>query len=239
MIWLLILVTTSIGAIVVYVDLNELYQTVRIQTTIKNTMLPIFRIPFPSIGLCPRNRLNWKMLETEAVDHFLGANVSAAQKDLFVKFFTAAGDPHLSRLNEMSNFFGNKTLTDELHMLDHLDLREVYKFIQFRCQDLFHTCRWRGNPVNCCDVIEYQFTEAGLCFVFNTEISPASRQKAVSKRIHPHTMRIIKDKIIINHSRGTTNITRFAHRIMARAPAWISFCGSTDPSFDLESGASM
>ncbi|XP_039493847.1 pickpocket protein 19 isoform X2 [Drosophila santomea] len=184
-IWLLILVATSIGAIVVYVDLNELYQTVRIQTTIRNTMLPIFRIPFPSIGFCPRNRLNWRALENEAVHHFLGANVSAAQKDVFVKFFTAAGDPHLSRLNEMSNFFMNKTLTDELHMLDHLDLREVYKFIQFKCQDLFHICRWRGNEVNCCEVIEYQFTEAGLCFVFNTEISPASRLKAKEDKYYP------------------------------------------------------
>ncbi|EDV53208.2 pickpocket protein 19 isoform X1 [Drosophila erecta] len=185
LIWLLILVATSIGAIVVYVDLNELYQRVRIQTTIRNTMLPIFRIPFPSIGFCPRNRLNWMVLENEAVHHFLGANASAAQKHLFIEFFTAAGDPHLARLNDMSNFFENKTLSDELHMLDHLDLREVYKFIQFKCQDLFHICHWRGNPVNCCELIEYQFTESGLCFVFNTEISPVSRQKAKENKYYP------------------------------------------------------
>jgi len=84
----------------VYVELSEVYQSVRIQTTIRNTMLPIFRVPFPSIGLCSRNRLNWKLLENGAVEHFLGANVSAAKKDLFIKFFTAAGDPHLARMNE-------------------------------------------------------------------------------------------------------------------------------------------
>ncbi|XP_017130963.1 pickpocket protein 19 [Drosophila elegans] len=185
LIWLLILVTTSIGAIVVYVDLNELYQTVRIHTTIKNTMLPIFRVPFPSIGLCPRNRLNWRLLENGAAEHFLGANVSAAQKDLFVKFFTAAGDPHLSRMNEMSTFFRNETLVADLHLLNDLDLREVFEYLQIRCQDLFHACRWRGNPVNCCEVFEHQFTESGLCFVFNTEISPASRKKASEDRYYP------------------------------------------------------
>uniref|UniRef100_A0A6P4FNE2 Pickpocket protein 19 n=1 Tax=Drosophila rhopaloa TaxID=1041015 RepID=A0A6P4FNE2_DRORH len=179
LIWLLILVTTSIGAIVVYVDLNELYQTVRIQTTIKNTMLPIFRVPFPAIGVCQRNRVNWMLLENGAAEHFLGANVSAAQKDVFIKFFTAAGDPHLSRINEMSNFFSNASLVADLHLLDGLDLREVYMYLQFRCQDLFFSCRWRGNPVNCCEVFEHQFTESGLCFVFNTEISPSSRKRAV------------------------------------------------------------
>ncbi|XP_016952170.1 pickpocket protein 19 isoform X2 [Drosophila biarmipes] len=184
-IWLLILIATSIGAILVYVDLNELYQSVRIQTTIKNTMLPIFRIPFPSIGLCPRNRLNWKLLENGAAEHFLGANVSAVKKDLFIKFFTAAGDPHLSRMNEMSRFFMNETLASNLHMLDSLNLRDVYKYIQFKCQDLFKMCRWRGNPVNCCDVFEDQFTESGLCFVFNTEISPRSRKRAKEDQFYP------------------------------------------------------
>ncbi|XP_017083076.1 pickpocket protein 19 isoform X2 [Drosophila eugracilis] len=185
LIWLLIMVITSIGAIVVYVDLNDLYQTVRIQTTIKNTMHPIFRVPFPSIGLCPRNRLNWRLLENGAVEHFLGANVSASQRELFIKFFTAAGDPHLARMNEMSSFFSNQTLTSDLHMLDHLNLRDVYKYIQFTCQDLFHICRWRSNPVNCCDILEYQFTESGLCFVFNAEISAASRKRAKEDKYYP------------------------------------------------------
>jgi len=164
----------------VYVELSEVYQSVRIQTTIRNTMLPIFRVPFPSIGLCSRNRLNWKLLENGAVEHFLGANVSAAEKDLFIKFFTAAGDPHLARMNEMSSFFTNETLTSNLHMLDSLNLREVYKYIQYQCQDLFKICRWRENPVNCCEIFEQQFTESGLCFVFNAEISQVSRKRAVS-----------------------------------------------------------
>ncbi|KAH8338593.1 hypothetical protein KR059_011747 [Drosophila kikkawai] len=184
-IWLLILVTTSIGAIVVYVDLNALYQSVRIQTTIKNTMLPIFRVPFPSIALCPRNRMNWRILENGAAEHFLGANASEVQKDVFIRFFTVAADPHLARLAELSNFFQNETLTANLHLLDGVDLAKVYEYIQFRCQDIMHACRWRGNPVNCCEVFELQFTESGLCYVFNTAISPASRQREKEDKFYP------------------------------------------------------
>ncbi|KAH8271456.1 hypothetical protein KR018_011882 [Drosophila ironensis] len=184
-IWLLILVATTIGAIVVYVDLNNLYQTIRIQTTIQNTMLPIFRVPFPSIGLCPRNRMNWVVLENEAPYHFLGPNVSEAQKDLFIRFFQAASDPHLSRLEEMSKFFKNASLTADLHLLNDLDLMEVFRYLQFKCEHLFSACRWRGNPVNCCDIFELQFTESGLCFVFNSNISPASRKRAMEDKFYP------------------------------------------------------
>ncbi|KAH8332310.1 hypothetical protein KR074_000859 [Drosophila pseudoananassae] len=184
-IWLLILITTSIGAIVVYVDLNNLYQSIRIQTTIRNTMHPIFRVPFPSIGLCPRNRMNWIVLENEATSHFLGANVSDIQKDLFIKFFYAASDPHLSRLGEMSRFFSNETLTADLHLLNGLDLAEVFKYIQVKCEHLIFSCRWRGNPINCCEYFELQFTESGLCYVFNGEISPESRRKAKDNKYYP------------------------------------------------------
>lgn len=172
---------TTIGAIVVYVDLSALYQSVRIQTTIKNTMLPIFRVPFPSIALCPRNRIDWRMLENgAAAEHFLGVNATDVQKDVFIRFFSAAADPHLSRLAELTTFFRNETLAANLHMLDGVDLAQVYEYIQFRCQDILSACRWRGNPVNCCQVFELQFTESGLCYVFNTVISQASRQRAVS-----------------------------------------------------------
>ncbi|KAH8383005.1 hypothetical protein KR009_006223 [Drosophila setifemur] len=184
-IWLIILLATSFGAIIVYVDLSDLYQSVRIHTTIKNTMLPIFRVPFPSIGICPRNRMNWRLLRDEAPNHFLGANVSDAQKDLFIKFFNAAADPHLSRMNEMSSFFRNATLTADLHLLDSVDLAEVFKYLQFKCEHIFSACRWRGNPVNCCEIFELEFTESGLCYVFNSQISKASKQKAKENKYYP------------------------------------------------------
>lgn len=164
----------------VYVDLNNLYQTIRIQTTIRNSMHPIFHVPFPSIGLCPRNRMNWIVLENEAPSHFLGSNVSDIQKDLFIKFFYAASDPHLNRLGEMSRFFSNESLTADLHLLNGLDLAEVFKYTQVKCEHLIFSCRWRGHPINCCDYFELQFTESGLCYVFNGEISPESKIKAVS-----------------------------------------------------------
>ncbi|XP_041447670.1 pickpocket protein 19 [Drosophila obscura] len=184
-IWLLILVATSIGASVVYVDLSELYQSVRIQTTIRNTMLPIFVAPFPAIGICPRNRVNWNKLENEAPYHFLGPNITAAQKQLFISFFTAASDTHLTRLTEMSSFFGNATLAADLPLLNGLDVAAVIEYIQLECSDIFSVCHWRGNPLNCCEIFELQFTESGTCWVFNSLISPATKQKAKESKYYP------------------------------------------------------
>ncbi|XP_017041599.1 pickpocket protein 19 [Drosophila ficusphila] len=185
LIWLVILVATSIGATVVYFELNELYQNVRIHTTIKNTMHPIFRAPFPSIGICPKDRLNWVLLENGAAEHFFGPNVSALQKEVFIKFLYAADDPHLSRISEMSSFFENETLVANLHLLDGLNLREVYEYTQFKCQDIFSSCRWRGKLVNCCEIFENQFTESGLCLLFNSAITKASRKRAAEDKYYP------------------------------------------------------
>ncbi|XP_034664752.1 pickpocket protein 19 [Drosophila subobscura] len=184
-IWLLILVATSIGASIVYVDLSELYQSVRIQTTIKNTMYPIFVAPFPAIGICPRNRVNWYKLENEAPYHFLGPNISATQKELFVRFFTAASDSHLTRMREMSSFFSNATLAADLHRLDGLDVAAVIEYVHLECSDVFSACQWRGNPLNCCEIFELEFTESGPCWVFNSLLSPAMKQKAKESRYYP------------------------------------------------------
>ncbi|XP_026850675.1 pickpocket protein 19 [Drosophila persimilis] len=184
-IWLLILVATSIGASIVYVDLSELYQSMRIQTTIKNTMYPIFAAPFPAVGICPRNRINWIKLENEAPYHFLGPNISAAEKELFVRFFTSAADSHLTRLTEMSSFFNNAPLAANLTLLDVLDVATVIEYVLLKCSDFFSACLWRGNPQNCCEIFELQFTESGSCWVFNSLISPARRQKEKDNKYYP------------------------------------------------------
>ncbi|EDW81151.1 uncharacterized protein Dwil_GK11905 [Drosophila willistoni] len=185
-IWLLLLVATSICAIFVYVDLTELYHAVRIQTTIKDSMQPIFFVPFPSVGICPRNRVNWIKLERDGPNHFLGANVTEAQKQLFISFFSAAGDVHLNRLNNMDSFYANATLASSVSQLDELNVSEVLEYLQLECKDIFYACNWRGMPKNCCEIFELEHTESGLCWVFNSEVSPAMRKKAREDQFYPY-----------------------------------------------------
>ncbi|XP_030370430.1 pickpocket protein 19 [Scaptodrosophila lebanonensis] len=187
-IWVLLLIATTICATLVYIDLTERYNSVRIHTTIEDSMLPIFYSPFPSVGLCLRNRINLRKLQHEAVEHFLGTNASAADREIFVRFFTAASEVHLNRMYVMGKFFNNATLAMAVSRLDHLNVSEVLRYARLDCKDFFVECNWRGQSHNCCEIFEHERTEAGYCWVFNSAVSPKMRQRAKNDKYYPlHT----------------------------------------------------
>ncbi|XP_034488710.1 pickpocket protein 19 [Drosophila innubila] len=184
-IWLLILVGTFICATIVYVDLAALYNSERTQTTIENTMTPIFYVPFPSVGLCMLNRVNWFVLENEASDIFLGVNASKEKKEIFKHFFAAVSNMHFNNMRSLSNFFRNESLAAGIGELDGLDVTNVLKHINLRCTDNFVECNWRSKPYNCCDLFELQRTELGNCWVFNSQVSTETRQRGKEDKYYP------------------------------------------------------
>ncbi|KAL7726844.1 hypothetical protein ACLKA6_001911 [Drosophila palustris] len=184
-IWLLILVGTFICATIVYVDLTTLYNAERVQTTIENTMQPIFYVAFPSVGLCSRSRVNWFTLENEAPDYFLGANASQEKREIFKKFIEAVSDVHFNEMKSLSKFFSNESLARGINQLDDLDVTEVLKYINLKCRDIFVECNWRSKPYDCCDIFELQRTELGYCWVFNSLVSEESRQRRKEDKYYP------------------------------------------------------
>lgn len=174
------MVGTCICATIVYVDLTELYNSARVHTTIEDSMQPIFFVQFPSVGLCPRSRINWPRLQQEMPEQFLGSDASAEKKELFRSFFAAASGVHLNDMRSLGEFFENSTLAAKISQLDGLDVAKVLETLNLECTDLFTSCQWRGKPHNCCEIFELQRTEFGFCWVFNSAISEQMRQREVS-----------------------------------------------------------
>ncbi|XP_060647099.1 pickpocket protein 19 [Drosophila nasuta] len=186
--WLLILIGTFICATIVYVDLTALYNSERVQTTIENTMQPIFFVPFPSVGLCLRSRLNVLALENEATDLFLGANATQAKKELFQHFILSVSDIHFNDMRSLTKFFANETLAANLSQLDGIDVTKVLEYTNLRCTHIFVECSWRSKPYNCCDIFELQRTELGYCWVFNSQISPKTIRMAKESKYYPRRL---------------------------------------------------
>lgn len=134
-------------------------------------------VPFPSVGLCMRNRINWFMLENEAPDFFLGVNASEEKREIFKHFFAAVSDVHFNDMRSLSKFFRNESLAAHIGQLDDLDVSNVLKYINLQCPDNFVECNWRSKPYNCCDLFELQHTELGNCWVFNSQVSQESRKR--------------------------------------------------------------
>ncbi|EDV92698.1 GH18904 [Drosophila grimshawi] len=184
-IWLLILVGTFICATIVYIDLSALYNSGRVQTTIENSMQPVFRISFPSVGICPRSRINWLKMQQEVPQQFLGANATQEQKDVFIQFFTAVSTVIFEDMSNLKNIFENQTLAANVHQLDGLDVSSVLRYAHHDCTDIFVECKWRGKQQNCCEIFELQITELGICWIFNSAVSVQMQQRAKVDKYYP------------------------------------------------------
>ncbi|XP_017863369.1 PREDICTED: pickpocket protein 19 [Drosophila arizonae] len=184
-IWLLILLGTFICATIVYVDLTELYNSARVHTTIEDSMQPIFFVPFPSVGLCPRSRINWPRLLKETPEEFLGSDASAEKRELFKSFFAAASGVHLRDMHSLGSFFENSSLAGQIRQLDGLDVVKVLEALNLNCNDFFKSCTWRGKQHNCCEIFELQRTEYGFCWVFNSAVSAEMQQRQREDKYYP------------------------------------------------------
>ncbi|KAH8359598.1 hypothetical protein KR093_007786 [Drosophila rubida] len=187
-IWLLILIGTFICATIVYVDLSALYNSERVQTTIENTMQPIFFVPFPSVAFCLRSRLSMYTLENEVTDVVLGINASQAKRELFQHFILSVSDIHFNDMSSLSKFFANESLVANISQLDGIDVTQILEHTNLKCSEIFVDCSWRNKAYNCCDIFELQRTEMGFCWVFNSQVSAKTRRLAKEDKYYPRRL---------------------------------------------------
>ncbi|XP_037941616.1 pickpocket protein 19-like [Teleopsis dalmanni] len=185
-IWFLILVATSIGAILTYFELADLYYTQRIQTTIMNSVHPIFYISFPSIAICARNRINYERLSA-ARSLFLPSNVSKESIDVFNTFFEHFEDLRFNKISHLARLFNNATTEKQLSLIKDVNVLEVVNFLSFTCEELFSDkCYWRRKSYNCCDLFTMERTEVGFCQVFNSVIDKGKKERKKNDKYYPY-----------------------------------------------------
>ncbi|XP_067203931.1 pickpocket protein 19-like [Linepithema humile] len=133
-------------------------------------------LPFPSVTLCPNDRVDWnRALELES--RILPNDAKQADLKTFRKI--------LGRLSMMS--FGD---FDELTFLKNqnvsifsdINITEVLREVMPRCDDLLSECWWRNGDRNCCEIFEVQKTEYGFCYSFNSELSQTYRPDPLDSR---------------------------------------------------------
>lgn len=178
-IWLLIIIATTVACCVVYFDLSELYYNQRIQTTVEDSVHPLFMVAFPSIGLCLPYRIDWQRLQNEAVKEFLPSNASAETIQTFYAFFDILGSLKFSDLERLAPLFSNNSQVN-LSLIDHLNINSVMRYLTYSCTEAFvGHCVWRNKRYNCCDLFALERTEVGFCFIFNSMVNPDDKAKAV------------------------------------------------------------
>ena len=174
--------TTSVCCVIVYFDLAELYYTQRLQTTVADSVYPVFTVPFPSVAICLRNRIDWPRLHSSAAQRFLPPDADNETMHTFYRFFESLADIKFYSLHRLGHLFNGATKVN-LSLIAGVDVLAVMEYLLFPCSEVFNSfCNWRFKSYNCCELFHVERTEMGFCYVFNSGISEKAKEKAVSVR---------------------------------------------------------
>ncbi|XP_039494491.1 pickpocket protein 19 [Drosophila santomea] len=176
-IWCVLLIISIALSYFFYLLLSERFVSQKLQTVVHDPQYPVFLVPFPAVGICTDNRINWQKLEA-AKEQFLPVNASVelveSFTDLVSRLETLRFGSYLSSLAQLED--------DNLEAVSFVNLTELALFLTLRCEDIMvqKSCLWRSSAFDCCEYFVLEKTEFGFCLVFNSEISP--RSKAIKQR---------------------------------------------------------
>uniref|UniRef100_A0A1I8P754 Pickpocket protein 19-like n=1 Tax=Stomoxys calcitrans TaxID=35570 RepID=A0A1I8P754_STOCA len=170
LIWTALVITCVALTCIAYGMLAERYSAQKLQTVVDNSQYPVFQIPFPAVGVCPNNRINWNKFEAAKAE-FLPRPAEPNVVEVFTTF--------VERMESLvfGQFESFAEMDDiNLELLDDIDVSNLTKFMSLRCEDIFvnGTCSWRRVAFDCCSFFIMERTELGYCFVFNSIMTPES-----------------------------------------------------------------
>ncbi|KAM7361117.1 pickpocket 20 [Cochliomyia hominivorax] len=188
LIWSALVITCVTLVCIAYLILAERYSAKKLQTVVENSQFPVFQVPFPAVGVCTHNRINWQKFE-QAKAKFLPPTADKALLEVFTNF--------VERMETLrfGHFEAFKEMQDvNLEALDFIDVTKLARFMAITCEDIManNTCYWRKMSFECCSRFILERTEYGDCLVFNSELSPESAitQQNLGKQFYPyHTSR--------------------------------------------------
>ncbi|XP_076649232.1 pickpocket protein 19-like [Halictus rubicundus] len=125
----------------------------------------ISSVPFPSVTLCPNDRVDWnKLVELEKLifpnntDH----QTLKTFRDVMVQLSVISfGDFQVFEFLKLRRLDG----------LTELNVTDVLLRVVPSCSQLLVHCWWRNSFRDCCEIFELQKTEYGFCYSFNSQLA--------------------------------------------------------------------
>ncbi|KAH8385756.1 hypothetical protein KR009_008996 [Drosophila setifemur] len=161
-VWLCTFVSAFLGAVYVCLLLSARYNDAHFQTVVDSTRYPVYRIPFPVITICNRNRLNWERL-AQAKSRFIANGSDSMQLVLFERILGSYDDAYFGNFQSFERLRNQPT-----EILNYINFSQVVDFMTWRCDELLSDCKWRHYAYNCCDIFSKRRSKNGLCWAFNS-----------------------------------------------------------------------
>lgn len=164
------------GIVYISLQLSQKFSNSPLSTVVESTIFPVAEIAYPAITICNKNRFHKERCE-EAAEKFLpGADNETIH--IFKLLVASLNGFEFGALDE----FYEGVFEFSSPELDKLNLTEVFEFVMLTCEEIFvGQCWWRNKYwKSCCDdFLVLQRSEYGLCFSFNSAVSPIGKEKEV------------------------------------------------------------
>lgn len=161
-VWLCTFVSAFLGAVYVCLILSARYNDANFQTVVDSTRYPVYRIPFPVITICNRNRLNWERLP-QAKARFMPNVSDIEQLALFERILGGYDEVYFGNFQSFERLRNQPT-----QLLNYINFSQVVDLMTWRCDELLTNCLWRHFVYNCCDIFSKRRSKNGLCWAFNS-----------------------------------------------------------------------
>ncbi|XP_039442696.1 pickpocket protein 28-like [Culex pipiens pallens] len=120
--------------------------------------VPVFRIPFPSVTICPEikvkmDRLNFTQIYSEVIEGTLKEQMDGERVG------------KLLAMLQVCDFVLYEVFTNETFDDDCVKLLQQMKIPQ---NEVFLYCQWRDENVDCSEKFRPTLTEKGICYTFNS-----------------------------------------------------------------------
>ncbi|XP_043248671.1 pickpocket protein 19-like [Colletes gigas] len=152
--WFAVFATHIVAAVYVTCYLATKLQRAPTSIGIESMNHKISGVPFPSVTLCPNNRVDWD-------------KVANLEKQIFTN---STERQTLKTFRDLLT--GLSAISFDVNVTDAL-LQAVPN-----CEQIFTDCWWRNSNRDCCEIFELHKTEYGFCYSFNSQLAERTvRQK--------------------------------------------------------------
>ncbi|XP_043470744.1 pickpocket protein 19-like [Leptopilina heterotoma] len=171
-IWLIFVIIFIFFTVNVFIIIVKDFQAAPTEVIIESTSHRVSFLPFPSVTICPSDRVDWKKVLN------LEKNISNSSEVIenYRKLVTVLGKMAFVDLYKLG--FLNNTKHEELLRINATEL--MFNIVP-DCKDLLKNCWWRNVPQNCCEIFQIQKTEYGICYSFNSLVSENPTESKVRK----------------------------------------------------------
>ncbi|KAM7351047.1 pickpocket protein 19-like [Cochliomyia hominivorax] len=151
------------------------YNTKPLITVVSKTHLPVFRIPFPEVTICNKNRFNWHRIE-QAQEMFLKPeHKNSEYQDIFNQIINAYDTIMFGKFYKFENL--TKMPLQKLQELNYVNFTMVSEFMAWKCHEIFSICLWIMKYYDCCEIFFQRNSQMGTCLAFNSIEQPEGKRK--------------------------------------------------------------